>query len=371
MTNQLITTNTTQQIIQDSFTNIWTSSNATLDLSQLVVQAELLQNYFLDLGNTASQQIDNPNDVAISLEERYKNYQILFYWFVEVKHFMVAWRDITFEQYKGEILKNDKKNDQISLADFKVQAGAKIEVIIEDLIAQYQKYTTTDHLSNRVIKQSVRKWENLENPFPVYKLQIIDLVQQCQKCQTGLLIFQKELPHFHKIEALVYSNMSLIYKQLYHLDEVLKNLLQQLENTPNRSLNEQLVLINNCEQQVNFDNLQTGFSANLEKLILQLSKKIELPITAEAGIMTVREVELQAQVRQWIQFEIKPLLYEIWEIRDLLTTSAKVVFLNLRSQISTLKAQQNHENTHDNAIVVTTQITNTFLPELNRRLKEL
>ncbi len=368
MDKQLTVVPTTLDL-NDRLAIVWDNTNNILSLNNLANEAELISNNCLALATQSNEALKTP--LQLSVEETYLHYQVVFEWMGEAKHFMIAWRDVVFEQYKGNAFLYDKKITEEPLLEFKKQSEYSINKVGIDLLTKLEAYQIKPGQVTYKIKQELRQQINLKNPYQIYAKQIKDLVQQCQDCNTSIHILEKGQGIFHQVERLLDNNIKQIQDQVLHLESVLEELVHDLSSSKYPDSVLQLQTVINAESKINFDNLQTDFNAKLDELVEQLIPKLEVPISARAGTMVKREIGLQRSVRRWLQSEIKPLLYEVWEIRDRLTTGGKLIFMNLKNQLNILIAQQENEHSTTKSTVSTALITDTFLCQMKEQIREL
>ena len=122
--------------IERSVAAVWENKN-TLLVNDLVETSKSLESSCLKIGETAYQNITTD----VSFEEQYLGYQIVFEWLEMAKHFMIAWRNITFEQYKGIVLLNDKKSSLSDLNNFRLDSEKVIVQAQSELISQVKSNT--------------------------------------------------------------------------------------------------------------------------------------------------------------------------------------------------------------------------------------
>ena len=316
--------------LNNSLSNVWDNTNNILSLDHLANEAKLISNNCLALATQSNEALKTP--LGLSIEKTYLHYQIVFEWMDEVKHFMIAWRDVVFQQYKGNAFLYDKKTTKEHLLKFKKQSEYSIDKVGTDLLTKLEAFQIKPNQLTSKIKRELRQQVNLKNPYEIYAKQIQDLVQQCQDCNASIPALEKGQDTFHEITQLVDTNIKQIQDQVLDLEFTLQKLVSDLSSSKYPDPKLQLQTIINAESKINFDNLQTDFNTKLDLLIEQLITKLDIPISAQAGTMMKREIGLQRLVKRWLQSEIKPLLYEVWEIRDRLTTGGKLIFMNLKNQ---------------------------------------
>lgn len=342
--------------IEKSVTNAWESKN-TLLVNDLVEEAKLLEKSCLEIGKTAYQSITTDS----SFEEQYLGYQIVFEWLEMAKHFMIAWRNITFEQYKGVALLNDKKSSVSSLNNFKLESKKIILQAKDELITELNSYALEGVKHSPSTKKQLQKWVNLQNPYPIYKAQIHELTEQCELCYISLQALEKEQTYFHQIGKLIEDNTQKIQHQVQKLKATLNQLVKDL-GQDGLSVEEQIIIVEQAELNIDFQNIEANFNTQLTTYLDQLIVKIDLPVGIQNGLMTKRELNMQRLAKSWVLAEIKPLLYEIWEVRDNITTGAKMIFMNLKNQLK-IRVAQDSSVPNGNIINILTD----FLQQISQR----
>lgn len=354
---------------EQDINELWKDSDKTQLLERLAKTATTIKDTCLAIGAQSNHFLlhgDAPS------AEQVVHYKTVFQWLQEAKYFMMGWRDVTFEQYKALVLLADNKIQPQALEQFSVDSQKVLLEAQAELVEHLNTYHEKSTIISGDTKQQLRVWSNAQNPYALYQEQIEGLANQCANCQVQLPILLKEKTVFQQITVAILENITQIKAQLNQLQTVLSTLiLNDLADTAQLDTNQQLSIILEKEQAINFDNLQMTFNTNLEQFFDQISTKLDVPISANAGMMVNRDVPLQRQVRRWVLAEIKPLLYEIWEIRDNLTTGGKMILMNLKNQLNILIAQQEQPTEFGQTLSSTITVSTTFLEQLKRQVGEL
>ena len=348
------------------FALVWSKPEALNLLEELVVEGKQLS--AICLTEIQKSHLKCTNDQPLS-DDLYLDYQLIFEWMEEVKDFFIAWRDVTFEQFKGNILLNDEKITNHQLVNLNVASSLAIEKVKNQVLHHYEKHTSLDVSTIPNKKKQLRLWSGMKNPFDIYKKQIDDLVIQCEDCKKGFEELSAHQVIFKRIKALAIDNIQNIESQIQNLEKTLESLTVNLDYTSEDSVAE-LEKIIQAETNINFNTLQNQYNYDIEQLIQQLSDKIDTPVSVNLGMMTKREIGIKRLTKRWLQSEITPLLYEIWEIRDGLMTGGKMIFMNLKNQFNIIVAQQKN---NPNALppIATHQIVHTFLNQLSIQVGRL
>ena len=349
---------------KDMLANIWQDDDNMAILDRLTKTAHAIQWQGLEIGEQANENLENNADLKMQVAA----YQTIFQWLEEAKHFMIGWRDITFEQYKGILMEADGKTKVDALAHFNVTAQDILTKAQQDLSDSLAKAQNFQMMKAGDIKRQLRSWSNAQNPYTIYKKQLEELAAQCTTCNRNLPILLQQQVLFEQIAKAIKESNAQIKIQLEQLKKVLSDLIKDLKN--HTEPKEELALVQKVESTISFDNLQMSFNADLEQMIEQLVTKVDTPIATNGGMMVNRDIALQRQVRRWILSEIKPLLYEVWEIRDNLTTGGKMIFMNLKNQLNILIAQHEHDVDLPQTLNSSIAVSNTFLEQVDHQLQE-
>ena len=344
--------------IEKNVVHVW-GNETKFSVNDLVKEAEQFEKKCLKIGAIAC---ENMTEVP-SFEEQYLGYQIVFEWLETAKHFMIAWRNVIFEQYKGIILLNDKRTNQSSLNEFRWQSQLVMEAAKNELTGQLNSYLLKDAFSI-TSQQKLKKWANLKNPYSIYQRQIHELVEQCKWCDANLQTLMKEQTIFYEIEVLIEHNIQEIQDQVQQLEDILKQLVKDLKKE-DLTVENQMLIVEKAELSMNSQNIQTDFNKNLTAYFEQLIVKMDLAVGVQNGLITKREINLQRLAKRWILSEIEPLLYEIWEIRDSLTGGA-MILINLKNQLKIKIAQHDILQTSE-----TVNVSIAFLDQLSQRMTVL
>jgi hypothetical protein len=97
-------------------------------------------------------------------------------------------------------------------------------------------------------------------------------------------------------------------------------------------------------QQQDFNRrIDQSFKIALRQLQEQLPDSLQVIIATHNGILQRRELNLQQAVQRWLESEIIPLLYEIWETDELQHNSLKMALANIRNRVLILTSEKQEE----------------------------
>ena len=90
------------------------------------------------------------------------------------------------------------------------------------------------------------------------------------------------------------------------------------------------------------------FNAKLDGWLDQVKKKTNLVVGHEGGNFVVRDIDFQRLMTAFLDSEILPLLYEIWELSSNVSNGLKMTLINVSNRASVLSS--NDKNQDPNAI---------------------
>ncbi|NJN77581.1 MAG: ATP-binding protein [Saprospiraceae bacterium] len=128
--------------------------------------------------------------------------------------------------------------------------------------------------------------------------------------------------------------------------------------------------IKTIESDVEFSNHQEAFKLEFIKRVLTLSERFNMPIKIANGLMVTKEVGFRKRSRQWVEAEILPLFYEVWEIMEFITDNLKMALMNIQNRATIISNELKNGNT-PLSIEDTDAPLNTFLSRTDKWTNDL
>lgn len=301
-------------------------------LVQLCKGLEEIATKVLEIGNPAA--IDA---AKYELEKNTSPASVLafltsFEWAENAKSFLVLWRNTLFEQEKAQVLLRAQKIKDETVIDLRARA----ENILKGAAAELENSLTEkysllkDNEKNR--KKTLSSFFLQTNPWPIYQTQIIEIAGQgkaLQERQKSLLFVVKE---FDKIESLVRKTVidcqAEISESEMSLNEIIDFVSKNTEEHPGKIVAE----LENLEKNIFSHDHANEFNAILNQKTRNLPTESKIPIKTHGSIIEIKEINFRKSTRQWLDSEILPLLYEVWEITEGMRTGLKMSLLNIRNR---------------------------------------
>lgn len=125
-----------------------------------------------------------------------------------------------------------------------------------------------------------------------------------------------------------------------HLGEAIKNIKEL--NDPEH-ISSIITWLDKTMQSVsNETSLQGLYLSTIETKLKSLSE-ITLPISTENGLFLTKKIDFNKTVKKWFDFEILPLLIDLWENKNNMTSYFKHSLLNLKSGLIVEKSSKSLE----------------------------
>ncbi len=289
-------------------------------------------------------QSQNSKDITEkNLLFAYFNYE----WIYQSKLLLVLVRDILLEQQKGIIY----------LLDQKIQES--------ELIANWQKSVDllrqanielTANSSPQKIKQlwekEHKKWKHEENPWLVYEEQFLQLKQQFQLLAQS----HQSMLSLHQL----FDNMRQYMEHtLKDCNVELKAILKKIDS---------LLKLESCCNTIDYIGIlsdhihlltkdydkgyNTIFSEKIDLFIAPYNVVFELVVATNSGLLEERVLNPQKKIEAWLDSEILPLFYEIWEVGESVRTGMKMIVINLKNHLQALQQEKGNIPLKDIAILL-------------------
>lgn len=272
----------------------------------------------------------------LSPEEQLVAQYFHFEWADRIKKLLLLMRDVVIEQQKGQVGLLEFKFDRETL-----EKNWKIALQTIQTARQEIQTIASKGLSPENLKKCARVWYHQENPWAVYRKQIHLLIQQAEELEKNYTNFESLKDLFSSIEQLIFKSISSCQSELKNILNKIEGLLvtQQELNDDAHFANDLLNHIDVILASYHIREYNTVFKDQLNVLINKYANPIKLYIKAKGGLVEQRFIAPKKEVMQWLDAEILPLLYEIWEITENIHTGVKMIIMSMQNRI-TLQKQE-------------------------------
>lgn len=254
-----------------------------------------------------------------------------YLWISEAKNYLILWRDVLLQQQKAKILELDEQVKKQVLVDLKERSKAILKEAGEEL----QHFYDQAHkrlTSTAVGVKQVKKWSFQTNPWSIYKEQIQQLAAQCREAevqQNGLQNTTKGFQAIHKlIKETILNCLGELNEMKVLSSETLSYIGEHIEEKPNMVASK----LEEIENNLVFPNHLKGFNDILKEKIDDLAAKMRVPIDTNGGMVQYKETNFKKNAQSWLDSEVVPLLYEVWEQIQGAEQNMKRSLVNIRNR---------------------------------------
>ncbi len=306
-------------------------------LEILVQRAESLGKLFQDFGNKTYRNIlkNEKAEDALSPDKLLLHHIINYAGSEYLKTFMILWRDSIFQLQKAQLYTFDKYSgenlQQQLLNDILLVFGGAANELTEELLKQVDKAEK----SPETYKKQLKEWLLQKNPWPVYSIQLNELVQQCQKLNEKQQVILETANGFQDIEARIFGAIRFCHKELDEVIGFIRQATEFIELEAQAPSEKNLSRIANklqaIETMVSITFHIDQFNAQLEQGLDQIAGETEFTIQIQNGLLVQTRINFVKRLSLWLNREILPLLFEVWEITELNKNGLKMALQNIRN----------------------------------------
>lgn len=275
-------------------------------------------------------------------------FQVHFLWMEQAKFYLLLWRNILFEAQKANILQLENKVSNVEVEKLKKQSGIAVSEATKDLLSFLAESDASFRRKNNGKKRQVTKWLLQQNPYPVYRKQLEDLSNQSNQLLEQFKELKTVLEQTLRIKALIIESIDLCNENMSNFQLLSQKAIDVISQNASGKAGKISVILEDLEEDLQPSNQLNISLDQIEDALESLAKKIQVPVAVNGGLVQLKEVNFQRNVKQWLEEEIFQKLHELWETRDVLEITLKTTFLNIRNGLALL---QNSKDGIDSAQV--------------------
>ena len=331
MNNELtISENTLNQAIQSA----WSSQKLEEHLDAMVAEAANIAKSAHKRGDECFKDFEGD---APSVDS-----YIGTYLFPErVKSFLVLWRDVLFEQQKAEMLRLE---GDVAASDSKALNEASkvtIEAAADSLADYFSKEKNKIANQKGGIEKAIDQWKLQSNPWATYREQLETLAKQCEEMRTGQKTLKEVSGAFKNIESISKSTISDCLEDLNRWASKAEEVIAYIEDAAEKKAEPTKIAnyIDGLKEEVVIANRLAMLTNSIDEYVDGMPEKMRVPMGTHDGMVQYRDVTFQRSVKQWIDSEVTPLMYEAWEETENSGNSFKMALINILNRTVLLSNQ--------------------------------
>ncbi|MGB1217219.1 MAG: ATP-binding protein, partial [Saprospiraceae bacterium] len=305
-------------------------------LESLKDQFQILCNAAIEIGENSHKDIYEEN---IS-EEILENQTILFVWMEKAKQFLILWRDVQLENQKAQVYQLSNKlnagilDKQLSQSkQIILDANDELSKVLDDKLEEIKTKKNGE-------KKHIEKWNKQESPWDTYKEQLKQLLEQ-----SNLLFEENRIINdsYEKLNAL----KDVIHSSIIKIEESVSETFLKIENatvfiTENESKAAIAKYIDKKNPYIEDEIYLRKLSQSIDGKINEFEDRSQVACGTYGGVIQFKEISWKKSVRQWVESEILPQIYEMWELKDAIGGGLNMTFVNIKNR-ALLQSNENIE----------------------------
>ena len=332
MTNADSTLLSFENPLEETIQQAWAVGATVVHLTALSEGASKLNDAIAKVGGESFAAL---NDVKTTtdIKELLPHYIIDFIWADRVKSFFILWRDVLFQQQKAHILFLENKTTRAALKELNdkskevvASAAGELKSLLEDEIKSINR-------TKNGIEKNIGKWKLQENPWPIYKEQINKLADQCRELNQQYIALKALIGEYAGIKKIIKGEINFCKNAIQNIKTSSQEAVAYIENNITEKPGSIPGFLESVEGNLNIRNHLQIFTEAYEKKLEVLPEKVRATVAAADGILHFKEIFFKKNTRQWLESEIKPLFYEIWELTDNVVYGMKMSLVNIRNRV--------------------------------------
>lgn len=303
----------------------------------LVQNAQELEKTFNELGQNALEKISGQEktDNPIPENEILPDYIVDYLAAESLKYFMLLWRDSIFQLQKARLFGLDGTgNENLQQQLFK-ESQDVIMSSAQDLLTSLKDQLDKAEKNPKFYKRQLRNWLLQKNPWPGYQNQLNVIAGQCQTLHEKHLIIYKSAESFQQIKSKILGAVKFCQDELSEIEnyiaQVTSLIQKESDSTTDKSLVHIAHKIQHIESQVTLTYHIDIFNSQLEQELAKIAGETEFSIQIRQGMLLQDKINFHKRISLWLNREILPLLFEVWEITELSKNGLKMALQNIRN----------------------------------------
>ncbi len=313
---------------------IFSGSDSMAFFSSLVEESQLITRQINELGqlafDTLAENQDKFSDNRLWLQV------VNYSWLPQMKSYMLLWRDMIFQTHKALTRIWTKSLSVSAFEAFKERSKEQLVLATKQVTNFISKQIISLKAKNSKVINISTDWSLQDNPQPIYKKQINQIGEQCLDLRKVTATLEEHYVRFQSINDLICESLT-NYQGLIEVRlQTAQDAIAFIQKNIREKASKIAMQVKNIEGKIEYDNHQDAFKLVFESILSSINEKLSLPIDTKNGVIFTKEITFRRKVKQWIESEISPLMYEIWELLEFITDTLKRSLRNVQNRTTIL-----------------------------------
>lgn len=337
-------------------------------LEALLKGSQKLTSSAIEIGDNSQKKT---SEKSLTPEGKLMHYIIQYVWIDQAKTFLILWRDVFFEANKAYLLFLENGVSKPDLERLKTESKETILHASNDLKAFFDKEVEGHKRPKNGIEKANAAWSLQQNPYNIYKEQLTKLASQNQSLDEQFKMLQKTSRSLFTIKSHIQDTIKTCLKELAETKSISAQATEYIETHAQERVGKIPPYFEDLEEHFETPFHLLAFSEQLNVLTDELEKKAIVPVETRGGLIHYKEINFKRNVNQWLESEVLPILYEVWELTERGNNGLKMSLLNIRNRALLLTNEIKEKGQADIDSKKLAQPINTFLNLTKSREKEI
>ena len=344
----------------------WAAESADEQYSRLVQQGQALCGFLLRYGEGRAYHFDNEEQQPATTD-----FLFFYEWLAAAKQFLVLWRNTTFGHLQAQLLVADGNLEEPHFQQWQSDAASQLAEAAQALAALLPQREAELTADPRAEIQQLEAWGHQDLPWPVYQQQIKTIDSQLEDLSTNQQMLHVNCRQLNTLRTTIFQNIHQGLEELRDLQELARTTITYLTEKGVENPGRIPVYLENQEQQLPRINYGKVFNKQLEKGLEGLSGEMQVPVAAQGPVLQVKDIDFRRYISRWLDSEVLPLLYEIWEVSTNIRNNLKMALINIRNRAILLNNESAESGERGNLADDLNQPLHSFIQQTGDRLEEL
>ncbi|TXF87874.1 ATP-binding protein [Neolewinella aurantiaca] len=321
--------NETTEALRQAVSQVGTSADSfSEDINHLAARAKELADAIIQHGDTCPVgDAENYDDIECRLTH--------FVWAERAKHFLVLYRNVQLQLQTADLMVTDGAARAELVEDLHQRSRQTLATALEEWEAEVAQTRKRLESNEKFRRKTMAGWKLQHNPWPAYRLQILELAEQAGGLAEEFTTLNKQVSLFADIRSLLHESIAASTSAIAEARKkatTISDFIMKSEDEGNVSPSQIVSRLDEYIVEAKPPQQIHDYTNELNARIGKLVENIRVTVGADHGLMQFKDINFRRSSDQWISAEVLPQLYELWELSQQLVGGLDVAVNNVRNR---------------------------------------
>tara|TARA_R100001369_G_scaffold20091_3_gene36971 strand:- start:49828 stop:52209 length:2382 start_codon:yes stop_codon:yes gene_type:complete len=320
----------------EEFTSLLENCSNPEDLKHLILlNFSDLCDFYIEAAN-----IEFQKDPSLKIDSK-DGYLYLYALAKPFKDIMLLNRDVLLQlQISSHKQKENLVSEEAIQSHFLDSQTILQKALREFRISIEQEYRTISRIE-KAGKQISKRIKHQHNPWGVYKLQFLNILEQIQLIDTAGLTFLRLIEIFFAIKAHTKQSYTYNLEETKISEQNIEQILISLKGARNyEDITAIISEIDGAIKKIETSSRKLEEFSEMIDLKSKFLSSLNFPTDTNQGMLLIKKIDFNKSVKKWLDYELLPFLIDVWENQNNLASYYKHSLLNLKSSLLLIKSNK-------------------------------